>query len=106
MSKEAYCEKCLEVTDLDMRFDFPICFDCVEIHYQWVSVDLQEVTEDLLLGEIIFAGEEVYEWFRTEVSAKEALIQRKRLFPEQDWTLCHTLSFSDNFDGWHLERYA
>jgi len=32
-NEETYCEDCLEITidsNLDMRFDFPICFTCSE----------------------------------------------------------------------------
>lgn len=51
-NEETYCEDCLEIksdADLDLRFDFPICFTCSEdeketekVYSVWISNQLGE----------------------------------------------------------------
>jgi hypothetical protein len=60
--------------------------------------------EELLKGKMVAdSAGEMYEYFRTEELAVQALEQRNRLYPNQHWSLCH--SITDGFQGWYLERY-
>jgi hypothetical protein len=59
--------------------------------------------ETLLTGKMISVDDEMYEFFRTKELAIQAQEQRGRLYPNQHWQLCHTIT--DGFQGWHLERY-
>lgn len=98
------CRECANLADLDYRFKFAICFDCVEKQYGYIWVSPTVFGEDLVLGKVFVIGEDYYEWFSNQELAAQACSQRNALFENHDWVCVHSLN--DGFDGWHIENYG